>query len=157
MLFSDFFYVFMFFIFLILVIFLLSAKAGGTGLNLMVANRIILFEPDWNPSTDQQTMGRVHRVGQKKEVHVYRLLCTGTIEEKIFQRQIAKLLLSDNVIGQSRNALNDDPMNNRDDGSYNNEGMDDFDPRHFSKEDLKRLFQIRTNTRADTMDIFVCF
>lgn len=61
-------------------VFLLSAKAGGVGLNLIGANRLILFDPDWNPATDLQTMGRVWRDGQKKEVFVYRLLCTGSIE-----------------------------------------------------------------------------
>lgn len=71
-------------------VFLLSAKAGGVGLNLIGANRLILFDPDWNPATDLQTMARVWRDGQKKDVFVYRLLATGTIEEKIFQRQLFK-------------------------------------------------------------------
>ena len=110
----------------------------------MIANRIILFEPDWNPSTDQQTMGRVHRTGQKREVHVYRLITTGTIEEKILQRQIAKLKLSDNVINETTDE------NTRISSGEENSGVDvidhsntaDFDIRHFSKEDLRSLLFI---------------
>lgn len=82
-------------------VFLLSARAGGVGLNLIGANRLILFDPDWNPATDIQAMARVWRDGQKKHVFVYRLLCTGTIEEKIFQRQLFKGELQDAVEGES--------------------------------------------------------
>lgn len=71
-------------------VFLLSAKAGGVGLNIIGANRLILFDPDWNPATDLQAMARIWRDGQSKPVFVYRLLATGTIEEKIFQRQLFK-------------------------------------------------------------------
>ena len=69
---------------------LLSSKAGGTGLNLIGASRILLFDMDWNPATDVQAMARVWRDGQRRKVHVYRLATAGTIEEKIFQRQVCK-------------------------------------------------------------------
>ncbi|KAK4685820.1 hypothetical protein P7C73_g4319, partial [Tremellales sp. Uapishka_1] len=82
-------------------IFLLSAKAGGTGLNLIGASRLILFDSDWNPSTDLQAMARIHRDGQKKNVYIYRLLTTGTIDEKIYQRQITKTGLSDQMLDNS--------------------------------------------------------
>lgn len=82
-------------------VFVLSAKAGGVGLNLIGANRLVLFDPDWNPATDLQTMARVWRDGQRKEVFVYRLLSTGTIEEKIYQRQLFKGELQDAVEGTS--------------------------------------------------------
>jgi SNF2 family DNA or RNA helicase len=59
-------------------IFLLSAKAGGVGLNLIGANRLVLLDPDWNPATDQQAMARVWRDGQKKSVTIYRMFSTGT-------------------------------------------------------------------------------
>ncbi|CAG9327839.1 unnamed protein product [Blepharisma stoltei] len=81
-----------------ILIFLLSCKAGGCGLNLIGANRLILFDPDWNPSNDKQAMGRIWRDGQKKPVHIYRLFCSGTIEEKIYQRQTAKEKLSSVII-----------------------------------------------------------
>ncbi|PVH14257.1 uncharacterized protein CXQ87_002385 [Candidozyma duobushaemuli] len=66
-------------------IFLLSSKAGGCGINLIGANRLILMDPDWNPAADQQALARVWRDGQKKDCFIYRFICTGTIEEKIYQ------------------------------------------------------------------------
>jgi DNA repair and recombination protein RAD54B len=79
-------------------IFLLSKKAGGTGVNLIGANRLILFDSDWNPSNDRQAMARIHRDGQKKQCYIYRMLIPGTMDEKIYQRQISKLSLSDSLI-----------------------------------------------------------
>ena len=66
-------------------VFLLSTQAGGVGLNLIGANRLVLFDSHWNPAHDQQALARVHRDGQRKEVYLYRLVSTGTIEEKIYQ------------------------------------------------------------------------
>jgi superfamily II DNA or RNA helicase len=71
--------------------FLLSSKAGGCGLNLIGGNRLVLFDPDWNPANDKQAAGRVWRDGQKKRVFVYRFLSSGTIEEKV--RRSASLVL----------------------------------------------------------------
>ena len=71
-------------------VFLLSSKAGGCGLNLVGANRPLLVDPSWNPADDKQAAGRVWRDGQRKRVYVYRLLSAGTIEEKVFQRQVSK-------------------------------------------------------------------
>ncbi|BEJ00714.1 hypothetical protein CcaverHIS631_0505710 [Cutaneotrichosporon cavernicola] len=82
-------------------VFLLSAKAGGVGLNLIGASRLVLFDSDWNPSTDLQAMARIHRDGQKKPVFIYRLLTVNTIDEKIYQRQITKMGLSDQMLGDS--------------------------------------------------------
>lgn len=79
-------------------VFLLSSKAGGCGLNLIGANRLILFDPDWNPSNDKQAMGRIWRDGQKLPVHIYRLFLSGTIEEKIYQRQTVKENLSSTIV-----------------------------------------------------------
>ena len=73
-------------------VFLLSSKAGGVGLNLIGGNILILYDIDWNPANDLQAMARVWRDGQRKVVQIYRLLTTGTIEEKIFQRQVRLLL-----------------------------------------------------------------
>ena len=55
-------------------VFLLSSKAGGCGLNLIGANRLVMFDPDWNPANDDQAMARVWRDGQKKHCFIYRLL-----------------------------------------------------------------------------------
>ena len=60
--------------------FLPSSKAGGTGLNLIGASRLVLFDIDWNPATDLQAMARVWRVRQKQHCHLYRLITMGTIE-----------------------------------------------------------------------------
>jgi DNA repair and recombination protein RAD54B len=79
-------------------IFLLSAKAGGVGLNLIGASRLILFDIDWNPATDLQAMARVHRDGQKHPCFIYRLLTQGALDEKIFQRQVSKTGLADSVV-----------------------------------------------------------
>ncbi|KAI3968096.1 hypothetical protein MKX01_007882 [Papaver californicum] len=71
-------------------VFLLSSKAGGCGLNLIDGNRLVFFDPDWNPANDKQAAARVWRDGQKKRVYIYRFLSTGTIEEKVYQRQMSK-------------------------------------------------------------------
>ncbi|KAL3908006.1 MAG: hypothetical protein SGILL_008647, partial [Bacillariaceae sp.] len=68
----------------------LSAKAGGVGLNLIGSNRLILVDPDWNPSTDIQAMARIYRQGQKKPCYIYRLFTSGSVEEVIYQRQLKK-------------------------------------------------------------------
>ena len=80
-------------------VFLLSSKAGGCGLNLIGGNRLILFDPDWNPAVDKQAAARVWREGQKKECFVYRFVSTGTVEEKIYQRQLSKEKLQGVVNG----------------------------------------------------------
>lgn len=79
-------------------VFLLTTKVGGLGVNLTGANRVIIFDPDWNPSTDVQARERAWRLGQKKEVTIYRLMTAGTIEEKIYHRQIFKQFLSDKIL-----------------------------------------------------------
>ncbi|KAI2615490.1 SNF2 family N-terminal domain-containing protein [Hypoxylon sp. NC1633] len=79
-------------------LFLLTTKVGGLGVNLTGANRVIIFDPDWNPSTDIQARERAWRLGQKKDVTIYRLMTAGTIEEKMYHRQIYKQVLSDKVL-----------------------------------------------------------
>ncbi|KAI9786151.1 MAG: hypothetical protein M1839_007561 [Geoglossum umbratile] len=79
-------------------VFLLTTKVGGLGVNLTGANRVIIFDPDWNPSTDVQARERAWRLGQKKEVTIFRLLTSGTIEEKIYHRQIFKQFLTNKIL-----------------------------------------------------------
>ncbi|KAI1107201.1 SNF2 family N-terminal domain-containing protein [Jackrogersella minutella] len=79
-------------------VFLLTTKVGGLGVNLTGANRVIIFDPDWNPSTDVQARERAWRLGQKKEVTIYRLMTAGTIEEKMYHRQIFKQFLTSKVL-----------------------------------------------------------
>ena len=72
-------------------IFLLSTRAGGLGVNLQTADTAIMYDSDWNPQVDLQAMARVHRIGQTKKVHVYRLLTRGTVEERILERAEKKV------------------------------------------------------------------
>ncbi|KAI0717768.1 P-loop containing nucleoside triphosphate hydrolase protein [Cerioporus squamosus] len=71
-------------------IFLISTMAGGTGLNLTAANKVVIFDPNWNPAHDLQAMDRAYRFGQTRDVAVYRLLGAGSIEELIYARQVYK-------------------------------------------------------------------
>ncbi|XP_043268087.1 DNA repair and recombination protein RAD54-like [Venturia canescens] len=114
-------------------IFMLSSKAGGCGLNLIGANRLVMFDPDWNPANDEQAMARVWRDGQKKPCFVYRFLSTGTIEEKIFQRQAHKKALSSTVVDQEDDVC-----------------------RHFTLTDLRDLFTLEEKTISDTHAKFKC-
>uniref|UniRef100_A0A2P2MDJ6 Uncharacterized protein MANES_13G035800 n=1 Tax=Rhizophora mucronata TaxID=61149 RepID=A0A2P2MDJ6_RHIMU len=79
-------------------IFILTTKVGGLGTNLTGANRVIIFDPDWNPSTDIQARERAWRIGQKQDVTVYRLITRGTIEEKVYHRQIYKHFLTNKIL-----------------------------------------------------------
>ena len=72
-------------------VFLLSTRAGGLGINLMTADTVVLYDSDWNPQVDLQAMDRAHRIGQKNNVMVYRLICENTVEEKMIERQQIKL------------------------------------------------------------------
>ncbi|NCC21775.1 MAG: DEAD/DEAH box helicase [Alphaproteobacteria bacterium] len=76
-------------------LFLISLKAGGTGLNLTAADTVIHYDPWWNPAVERQATDRAHRIGQDKPVFVYKLLTTGTVEEKIQQLQERKQALAD--------------------------------------------------------------
>lgn len=79
-------------------IFLLTTKVGGIGVNLTGADRVIIYDPDWNPCTDIQARERCWRIGQANNVIIYRLLTSGTVEEKIYHRQIYKQYLTNSVL-----------------------------------------------------------
>nr|XP_018999813.1 DNA repair and recombination protein RAD54B [Kwoniella mangroviensis CBS 8507]OCF63274.1 DNA repair and recombination protein RAD54B [Kwoniella mangroviensis CBS 8507] len=118
-------------------VFLLSAKAGGVGLNLIGGSRLFLFDSDWNPSTDLQAMARIHRDGQKRPVCIYRLLTTNAIDEKIYQRQITKMGLSDQMMEQ---------------GETGKESKDSF-----SHAELRDIFTLNLNTDGcQTHDLLGC-
>ncbi|MGV9270927.1 DEAD/DEAH box helicase [Kitasatospora sp. NPDC003701] len=80
-------------------VFLLSLKAGGTGLNLSAANQVIHLDRWWNPAVEDQATDRAHRIGQRRDVQVRRLVCVGTVEERIADLITAKRALADAVVG----------------------------------------------------------
>ncbi|KAH8919822.1 hypothetical protein BT69DRAFT_1223652 [Atractiella rhizophila] len=82
-------------------IFLLSTRAGGLGINLTAADTVVFYDSDWNPSNDSQAMDRAHRLGQTKQVTVYRLITKGTIDERIVQLARTKKSVQDAVVGSS--------------------------------------------------------
>jgi DNA excision repair protein ERCC-6 len=116
---------------------LLTTKVGGYGLNLTGADRAIILDPDWNPANDNQAVDRCFRIGQKRDVIVYRLLTVGTIEEKIYRRQIYKKGMSLATIDNDGNS------------------QQDFD-KYFGSDDLFELFQYDpSDTTCQTMDLLL--
>jgi DNA excision repair protein ERCC-6 len=110
---------------------LLTTKAGGLGVNLTGASRVILYDPDWNPSTDAQARERAYRIGQKLDVTVYRLITKGTIEEKVYHRQVFKQFMTNKVLQDPRQK------------------------RFFSRSDISDLFMLGSkNGATETEDIF---
>jgi SNF2 family DNA or RNA helicase len=79
-------------------VFLISLKAGGFGLNLTEADYVFLLDPWWNPATEAQAVDRTHRIGQTRSVNVYRLVASGTIEEKVMALRDRKARLFDAVM-----------------------------------------------------------
>jgi len=88
-------------------VFLLSTRAGGLGINLYTADIVIIYDSDWNPQADLQAMDRAHRIGQKKQVRVFRLITEKSVEEKIVERAERKLFLDAVIVQQGRLAPQD--------------------------------------------------
>ncbi|KAJ7384593.1 transcriptional regulator [Desmophyllum pertusum] len=78
--------------------FLLSTRAGGLGINLATADTVIIFDSDWNPQNDLQAQARAHRIGQRNQVNIYRLVAKGSIEEDILERAKRKMVLDHLII-----------------------------------------------------------
>lgn len=112
--------------------FLLSAKSGGVGINLIGASRIVLFECDWNPATDLQAMARIHREGQKRPCKIYRFLIKGGLDEKIYQRQVMKMGLANAVVDNKASASS------------------------FSQQELRDLFRLDERDGCRTHDLLGC-
>ena len=88
-------------------IFVLSLKAGGTGLNLTAANHVFHYDRWWNPAVENQATDRAYRIGQKRDVQVHKLVCVGTLEERIDQLLKKKSALADSVVGNGEAWLNE--------------------------------------------------
>ncbi|KAH3666697.1 hypothetical protein WICMUC_005514 [Wickerhamomyces mucosus] len=96
-------------------IFLLTTRAGGLGINLTSADIVVLYDSDWNPQADLQAMDRAHRIGQKKQVHVFRFVTENAIEEKVIERAAQKLRLDQLVIQQGRSINKNTAIGNNND------------------------------------------
>jgi DNA helicase INO80 len=135
-------------------IFILSTRAGGLGINLTAADTVIFYDHDWNPSNDAQAMDRAHRLGQTRQVTVYRLITKGTIDERIIQLARVKKDVQDIVVGNKNFTdvtkpseivqllLNDDQLANLD--SSNTSGSS-------SKKTGKQVVGVSEGSSGDTM------
>ncbi|XP_076093658.1 uncharacterized protein LOC143064602 isoform X2 [Mytilus galloprovincialis] len=121
-------------------IFLISTRAGGLGLNLTGANRVVIFDPNWNPTHDLQAQDRAYRIGQRRNVKVYRLISSGTIEENMYLRQIYKQQL-DSVAIQNENA------------NRYFKGIAGDRANQGELFGVKNMFQFRTGDKCLTLDI----
>jgi len=92
-------------------VFLLSTRAGGLGINLTTADTVVIYDSDWNPQMDLQAMDRAHRIGQTKEVSVFRFCTDGSVEEKVIEKALKKLALDALVIQQGRLQENQKNLN----------------------------------------------
>ncbi|MFK7788049.1 MAG: SNF2-related protein [Phycisphaeraceae bacterium] len=86
-------------------VFLISLKAGGVGLNLTAAEYVFIMDPWWNPAVEAQAIARTHRIGQKKPVFAYRMICEDTVEQRILELQSRKRDLADAIVGGEGNVL----------------------------------------------------
>ncbi|XP_068559078.1 DNA excision repair protein ERCC-6-like [Cebidichthys violaceus] len=110
-------------------VFLLTTQVGGVGITLTAADRVVIYDPSWNPATDAQAVDRAYRIGQTENVVIYRLITCGTVEEKIYRRQVFKDSLIRQSTGDKKNPF-----------------------RYFSRQDLKELF-ILEDTRSSSTQL----
>uniref|UniRef100_A0A670J9M9 Chromodomain helicase DNA binding protein 2 n=1 Tax=Podarcis muralis TaxID=64176 RepID=A0A670J9M9_PODMU len=111
--------------------FLLSTRAGGLGINLASADTVVIFDSDWNPQNDLQAQARAHRIGQKKQVNIYRLVTKGTVEEEIIERAKKKMVL-DHLVIQRMDTTGRTVLDN-------NSGRSNTNP--FNKEELTAILK----------------
>uniref|UniRef100_A0A3Q3IJL0 DNA excision repair protein ERCC-6-like n=1 Tax=Monopterus albus TaxID=43700 RepID=A0A3Q3IJL0_MONAL len=108
-------------------VFLLTTQVGGVGITLTAANRVVIYDPSWSPATDAQAVDRAYRIGQTDNVIIYRLITCGTVEEKIYRRQVFKDSLIRQNTGDKKNPF-----------------------RYFSKQELKELFTLEDSRSSST-------
>ena len=132
--------------------FLLSARAGGQGLNLIGASRLILFDVDWNPAIEDQAMARIHRQGQQRDCKIYRFVLQGGIEEKIWMRQIVKKDLAEAFTGGGGSS--DTSKLSLCGGSSGRKGKKGVAA--FSKEELRDLFRLEKGPNLKLHSLIGC-
>jgi hypothetical protein len=133
-------------------VFLLSTRAGGLGINLYTADIVVLYDSDWNPQMDLQAMDRAHRIGQKKEVQVFRLATENSIEEKVIEKAYKKLRLDALVIQQGRLVENTKAVNKDDLLSmvrYGAEMVFSSEPSKITEEDIDMIIQKGERSTAE--------
>lgn len=137
-------------------IFLLSTRAGGLGINLATADIVILYDSDWNPQMDLQAMDRAHRIGQKKEVQVFRFCTENSIEEKVIEKAYKKLRLDALVIQQGRLTENQGTKVNKDDllsmVRYGAELVFSSEATNITDADIEAILQKGERDTADLND-----
>ncbi|KAH9624629.1 hypothetical protein KSS87_000784 [Heliosperma pusillum] len=122
-------------------LFILSTRSGGVGINLVGADTVIFYDSDWNPAMDQQAQDRCHRIGQTREVHIYRLVSESTIEENILKKANQKRAL-DNLVIQS--------------GGYNTEFFKKLDPMElFSGHKIAPVRDLGKEKEGDGAEVLV--
>ncbi|CAB9497972.1 CHD3-type chromatin-remodeling factor CHR7 [Seminavis robusta] len=136
-------------------LFLLSTRAGGVGINLTAADICIIFDSDWNPQNDVQAQARCHRIGQTKDVKIFRLITSRTFEQEMFDRASKKLGLEQAVLGTFEQANEDDKPTNKEmeqllkRGAYALiEDENDEEGKAFCADDIENILAKRTRTRV---------
>lgn len=126
-------------------IFLLSTRAGGQGINLAAADTVILFDSDWNPQQDLQAQDRAHRIGQRRNVIVYRFASRGTVEEMLLEKADGKRRLEKLVIrkGQFKSWSDGDKKKGKRDSGYGKEGINDGEIEEEAEEEDDELAELR--------------
>jgi SWI/SNF-related matrix-associated actin-dependent regulator of chromatin subfamily A member 5 len=133
-------------------VFLLSTRAGGLGINLYTADIVVLYDSDWNPQMDLQAMDRAHRIGQKKEVQVFRFATENSIEEKVIEKAYKKLRLDALVIQQGRLVENTKSVNKDDLLSmvrYGAEMVFSSEPSKITEEDIDDIIKKGETSTAE--------
>ncbi|KAK9516719.1 hypothetical protein VZT92_024635 [Zoarces viviparus] len=151
--------------------FLLSTRAGGLGINLASADTVVIFDSDWNPQNDLQAQARAHRIGQKKQVNIYRLVTKGTVEEDIIERAKKKMVLDHLVIQRmdttGRTVLDSNSDTNTNSNPFNKEELtailkfgaeelfkeaegEESEPQEMDIEEILRLAETRESDQGSS-------
>ncbi|WOO76804.1 DNA excision repair protein ERCC-6-like 2 [Vanrija pseudolonga] len=136
---------------------LVSTLAGGVGLNLTAANKVVIFDPSWNPANDLQAMDRAFRIGQKRPVDVYRLVGQGTVEEVMYERQIYKQQrarqMNDGTFERRTHTGYEGAQHKEDKGElFGVHNIFKFDPQGFVKGNLERIRLAEDQIRLDLIE-----